>query len=633
MKATFLLNGAEVIVPNNYEELSIQLNFDQGNPTAQVSLNDWEFGLGTRNSTEDSALLLNNHLNNGLTGGVGAFEGVPFTIILEDNNTKYTLFDGYIDPSTATYDCNLVTGTAVEQGGIDWLNEIADGVSFEYLATSPSFGGAGIITSDDYILNPYIISEIPNNKESAIMAITIFVVVNEIKDSIQNLLDYVASLAGVLTFGLVLGIIIRVVYIVALIITAIKFIKDLFNLIIQPVKYHAGMNVLLQCQKAADYLGFTFESSILEGDYKDLIILPPKNAQVINENDNGVLGFLKKDKTEHKGFYKGTFGDLLRGLKTMFNAKIIIDGNIIRLERRDYNTSSSLYQLPDVDQTSFTLNSEDFISNYLLSFAVDYNDKNTVNEYGGTAIQVQTTPKTINNKGMVLTKGFQDNSMQFALGKIKTELTRPEKIIQGFFKVIDAITGVFAKIANAIIKVINNIIKKINKLLKAINTIPGVNLKSGLKPLKPVQVKSFASLIEDRLGMLKMENDFISVHKMLIVSEGSEARNNKPLASNSTLLDAEYLFDNFHSINSFDSDTYPSHNQNIKRSVENVPFCFEDFEKVRTNNKIIDSNGVDVGEIDSLEYFPFKGTSSSEFRINKVYTKNLKTTKLKPDGR
>jgi hypothetical protein len=632
MKATFLLNGAEVIVPNNFRELAIQLNFDQGNPTAQVSLNEWEFGVGTRNSTTDSSLLLNNHLDNGLTGGVGAFEGVPFGIDLEDNNVKHKLFDGYIDPSTAVYNKNLVTGTAVEQGGIDWLNEIADSVSIEFLATAISLGGAGIIKDTDNILVPYIISEIPNNKDAAIMALTIFVVITEIKSAINELIKSVNKvISDPLMWGEILAIIIQVAYILVLIITSIKLIIDLFNLIIQPVKYHAGMNVLFQCQKAADYLGFTFESTILDVDYKDLLILPTKNAQFTNENSNSILGFLNKDKTEHNGFYRGTFGDLLRELKTMFNAKVVIDGTIIRLERRDYNLSNSLYQLPDVDQTKFSLNADEFISNYSLAFSVDYNDKNTVNEYAGTAVQVQTLPKTINNKGMVLTKGFQDNTLQFALGKIKNELTRPERIVSAFFKVAGGLLGEFADLVNKLIPIINTIIKKINKLVKQLNNIPGINLKVNLKPLTPITIKSFANLIEDRIGMLKMENDFISVSKMLIIKEGNDARNNKPTANNSVLLDANYLFETYHSINSFDSETYPAHNQHINRSIENIPFCFEDYEKVRTDNKIYDNNGVDIGELLSLEWNPFtKIATSIKFKINKVYTKNLKTTVIIP---
>jgi hypothetical protein len=490
-----------------------------------------------------------------------------------------------------------------------------------------------VITTNDNILVPYVISAVPNYSDAAIMFVSVFMLTNEIKSAIQSLIEYTAGLAGEATVGQIIAISLRAVYIQVLLITAAKFIIDLFTLLVQPIKYHAAMNVLLQCQKAASFLGYTFSSSILEGDYKDMAILPTKNAQTTNSNKNDILGFLDKDKTKHKGFYKGTFGDLLRALKTTFKAKIIIDGNVIRLEREDYTTSTALYQIPDIDNSKFSLNGDEFISNYIVDFSVDYNDKNTVNEYTGTSVQVQTQPKTINNKGMVLTRGFENNAIPFALGKRKQVLTTPEKILRPLFKALDAVVNIFVKIVNLAIKLINALIKLYNKLIKALKTI-GIKIKKPpLKPLKPVTVKSFVDVIDDRIGMLKMENDFISVPKLLMIPNSSNARDNSLLPSNETLLNADYLWENFHSIKSFDSETYNIHNQYVKRTLENVPFCFEDYEKVRENNKVIDSNGVDVGVIDSLEFIPSSETASIEFRINKVYTKNLKTTKIILDGK
>ena len=57
--------------------------------------------------------------------------------------------------------------------------------------------------------------------------------------------------------------------------------------------------------------------------------------------------------------------------------------------------------------------------------------------------------------------------------------------------------------------------------------------------------------------------------------------------------------------------------------VSSVPFCFEDYEKVRNNNKIID--GEKEGIIDSLTWNIYNQTADIKFRINEIYTKNLKT--------
>lgn len=634
MRVIVEIDGQEIEDPINLKELSIQLNFDSGDPTAQVSLNEWELGLGSRTSTRDGAKKANEHIALGVLGGVGIFEGLPFVIRIEDNNTSRVLFDGYLDLPNGTFECNKVTAAAIEQGGVDWLNEVADGFSFEYLATEPIFGGAGIIKPDDYILVPYIISTIPDARESVTMLVSLIFIGLHIKNSIQSLSDYIGGLTGnPLQFGNVISIIFRAAYILSLIIICIKMVKDLFNLIIQPVKYHAAMNVLLSCQKAASHLGMNFKSSILEGDYKDMVIMPIKFAQNVNTNKDGILGFLKKVKNDHNGFYKGTFGDLLRFLKTHFNAKIIVDGTDIRLERRDYSTSTALYQLPDVDQLEVGYNAEDFDSNYTIEYSVDQNDKNTINEYGGTEIQIQTLPVLVVNKRMVLAKGLNRNQMPVALGKRKTELTTPEKILLPFFKVLDVLIGAVSKVINPVIKVVNKVIKATNKLIKAINTIPGINIKVKLKPLKPFLPPVLANLIGNRIGMLKMENDFVSVPKVLMIGNNADAINNKLLATNETLLNAAYLWDNYHSINSFDGVKYAHNNQYVKRSIENVPLCFSDYDKLRLNNKIIDSNGVDIGNIDSLEWNPITEIATRiDFRINKVYTANLKTIKLIPNG-
>jgi len=136
MRARFFINGEEVNEPNNYQELSIQLNFDSDNPNAVVSTNEWELGVGRRNTRTDLANVANNHITNGLTGNVGVFEGMPFVIRVEDGQQSNIVFDGFLDLSNALVSCDLVTAPAIEQKSIDWLNEVADSFTFEYLASN-----------------------------------------------------------------------------------------------------------------------------------------------------------------------------------------------------------------------------------------------------------------------------------------------------------------------------------------------------------------------------------------------------------------------------------------------------------------------------------------------------------------
>lgn len=632
MRVRHFLNGVEINDPNNYAELAIELNYDKDEPTAQVSINEWEFGVGDKRNSNDGAIISNNFINSGLASGVGVGEGIPYMVKVEYKNKSYVVFDGYIDLWNATISCDKVIGNAIEQGGIDWLRDVADSFTFEYLATPTNQGGVGLITPNDYILVPYIVSEIPNFKDVLLISLSIFVVAQELKDSIQSLIDYIGGLSGVLTFGLVVSIVTRVVYIGLLIITCINLIIDAFNLIIQPIKYHAGMNVSRLCEFGAQHLGYTFESSILSGTYKNMVLLPEKSLQNINSTKKGILGYLNKNKTEHKGYYKGTYGQLLDALKTMFNGKIIVDQATkkIKLERRDYSTATNQYQLPPVEVLEHRFNSEDFTSNILINFALDYNDKNTVQEYSGTEIQILTQPKAVNNRQMVLSRGYENRAIPFALGKRKTELTFPEQVLDPFFKVFGVIVGGAIQVINQIIGVINQVIKTVNKILKALKAV-GIKISVNLQPVKPITAPNFQNLIEDRLDLLKMENDFVSVPKLLIINESTDARYNKLATTNETLLSAEYLWDNYHFIDSFDS-SFTNNNQRVIKNIEKVPFCFDDFEKVRIDNKILDYDSVPA-ELISLKWNLQEQVAEMTFKRKEVYTNNFTTKKLIPNGK
>jgi hypothetical protein len=211
---------------------------------------------------------------------------------------------------------------------------------------------------------------------------------------------------------------------------------------------------------------------------------------------------------------------------------------------------------------------------------------------------------------MVLTKGFERRSFSYALGKVKTDLTAPEKVIKTLAKVIDPLIGGMISLVNGIIETINKIIKAIKKLINAINKLPKVNIKFDPKPIKAITYKPIGAAIENRLGMLMIENDFISTSKILLIDEAS-------------VLNSVYLYNNFHFIDSFDSKIYDKTNQYKVYEVENVPFCYDDYIKVKNNNKLRD--GEKEGLIDSLSWNIFNQTANIKYRINEIYTNNLYT--------
>ena len=183
--------------------------------------------------------------------------------------------------------------------------------------------------------------------------------------------------------------------------------------------------------------------------------------------------------------------------------------------------------------------------------------------------------------------------------------------------------GTLIKLVNGIIKIVNEIIKAIKKLIKAINTLPGINIKFNPSPIKTINYTPLGELIDNRIGMLMLENDFVSTPKMVLIDQKSNDRNTKLKSTNKSVLNSVYLHNNYHFIDSFDKEIYSDTNQYKIYEVENVPFCYDDYQKVKENNKIID--GENEGVIDSLTWNVYEQTANITFRVNEIYTNNLET--------
>lgn len=630
MEVYFILNGTNVEYPINYNELSIELNYDKdASFNTSISLQSIVWGVGDRFNGGDAATILNNIRIAGVNGGVGVFEGVPLLINIEHNGVTYTVFDGYVNLATAEWECDTVTCDIVERKKTDWFNSLADSKDFEYMHDVE-----GLIANADVIKVPYVLSSIPNNREAFLTIISLFVLGNALRNAIKDLKGSLEAMTGSggIMFGEAFRIVTIVAYIVVLVASIVVTLKQLIDLLIQPIKYHTAMSERKLCEVGAASFGFSFASSILENTYNNSYIIPEKYAHPIDVNSNGVeiLGIQTTSISvaDDKGWYKGTFGDLLRALKEKYNGKVIFDGNIMRLEREDYNPTNQNYIIPDVeDLESYKYNYEDFKANYIVRFNTDFNDKQTVDRYNGTEIKRFTSPLTVNNSDYVLTKDREERLVPFARGVRKTELTWVEETVKSFLSVIEGLVNTIISIINQIIDIIRNILNGITKLLKLIGINPNLPSINNISPL------NLTGLITDRIGMLLMENDFIQVPKNIILDVSSNARYTKVSTLDSSLHDAEYLYNNYHKLRSFTPSTeFPNANQYIQRQAIEVPFCFDDYELVRNSN-IIQNADLKNGRALSIKWNVFRQVADIDYEINELYTTNLKDTISKQNGR
>ena len=706
MNIQFYLNDVAVDAPANWQSLLIELNFDKDAPDARVTINEWEW-------IRENSDTINSWIADGLTGGVGIFEGIPFRIELGKSGTIEQLYNGYLDLSTSQIECNQVTATAKERLGIDYINDVADGFTFEYINQKV------LPLMDKYIYIPYVISTKPSTIEAILAAVSLITLIIELENALKSFFNYIIGLE-VFAWEDLFKIILHVAYISFLFATILKITQDMFNAIIQPVKYHAGMKIKDLCEVGSNHMGFDFASeTILElEEFADLVLLPQKYNMEVNDDIDFLQGFTNIQNIsspiqstngqihqQEQGYYNGTFGQLLRDLKTMFNAKVIIqesstgDRPTLRLERIDYSTSENLYNLPPIDNNdAYRFNVNDFNANYLVEFSLDSADKNTYQPYVGTVYQSTAKPSTIDNTDLVIMKGLNSVSIPFALGKRKTTQTVPEKILLPIIIEIESIINRFSIAVNSLIFSAwlagNIMITQINNIIDAVNGLPGgvnipnidPNLLGEIQELPLVPINEIFATGESRIGMLLLENDFINVPKIIKIGNdtGIPAEQeglslsflappfgntsiagfefnfddfvlyvggmdfssidygaNKVNVDNATILSAENIYKKFHYINSFvptdiaDTDDNPLtpqlHNQWKLYEFENVPFCFEDYLKVKNDNKIIFVDK--FGLVEGIEWNIFNETAKITFRVNELYTLNLENVELIPLGR
>lgn len=628
MRTRYYLDGIEINPPNNYRELEIELNYDQDGNQQALSINDWEFGVGDPSKGNDGMIMCRNQLRD--QTGIGVVQGKPFVITIDDERgTTHKLFDGYVDLWKARYERGKITASAVQTGKIDWLNDFADSFTFDYLYNEGYFG------KDKFVAIPYVVVKKQDAFEIVMTLVTIFVIIDKLKQSIKEIEQVVADLANPLTaISAVVKLILLILYIVTLFVSLTALILRLFYMLVPPVKYHQAMYVKDLFKIACDYMGFTFKSSILLSEPFNKMVIMPEKYNIIQDAGlfAGVAGDFKNNN-ERTGHYKGTFGDLLRAMKTMFYAKVVIDNGTLYFEPFDFRLGANGITVPytfdNID--SYTLNHDEFNATMIISFMTDLSDRHTIQEYQGTSVQITQTAKSTIIQKMSLLRNLKQDQIPFALAKVKTELTIIEKLLEDFYIAAQNVIGILVDIANAAIKTLNEIIKLIKKVIKALNVI-GIKIKLNLNTINTINAPDLGSAITNRIGMLKMESDYVSVPKIFLIDQNSTAKNTKINSNNQAYVNAKYLWDHYHYFKSFVSVDNKPDNQYLLRESDEFPFSFADYENCLNNNVIFTEDGLE-GKAISIKFNPEKQTATCTYRVHKHYLSNLSLNIFEPDGK
>jgi hypothetical protein len=414
-----------------------------------------------------------------------------------------------------------------------------------------------------------------------IMGVSVFVLVKETAETIKRFADVAAMALAVPSGGLVTvaQLVFLGVYLATMIIALIKMINVLFENILQSKKYKLGMLVRTHFVRACQYLKLDFESSILDvAPYNNLTIIPRKTV-IDGEKDE------RKSNIKFKGHYDGTFADFIKDMEQYFNAKVRVIDGILYLERVDFFNKQADYKLPNINlsRSPYKYNTYELDSNLFIKYQLDSSELNTYDEYDGTSVQVTTQQKVVNDRQKVMLKRLNYKNIPFALAKRKTELNFLENLLN--------------ELATSIL----------NFLISAVNVIPGIDIPK-------------VDNVVNRIGWLKLSNDFIGVQKIAIVEDSGFIS-----SQNRLLTSADYLYEHFHVVST------PNDNQYKLYKEKDIPLCCDDYLKIKNNNVITTYSG-DLARVDSLVWNPHNETARISFRVKTVYTNNLTRTKV-VDGR
>lgn len=621
MISRYYIDDIEVQWPINHSGISYRFNFDDDSNSMSISVTDLEWGVSDGRDKKDPYKILRDKLNRGLLGGSGVTEGVPLRIEIDsERGEKTETFVGYINLWAAKWS-NGVVSTPITTLGIDHFNDKADGISFAYLES------IGLVNSDQYVEVNYCIEKKQNSLEILVLFLSIFAIQSEIKQQIKEISGLIAESGNPFTSPVgIIKIIAMTIYMTLLIVSMITLMNQLYELIIQRVKYHYGMKVIDLLTIGLSYFGYNLKSSIFQNTvYKDLILIPEKYNVGTN---SGLIASIegltsKNSKKDQKGYYTGTFGEFVQVFKTIFDAKIVINGNDFHFETRNFKIGNGGITIQETykEKDAFQLNISDFKSNIEFRFATDQSDRHTVKEYAGTSVQVMQLPKTITNEKYRLTSGYELRSIPFALLKRKTELTQQEKLLRELYQFVQYAVNTTVDLINHCIDVINQFMQGINTIIKALRVV-GIKISVELKDIEKLGHVDFVSAINNRIGMPKMETDYIQIPRLCFLENGKIV--------NEDYLNAEYLFKTFHSYKLFvGKDNLPP-NQYLLKQATGIPFVYSQFKELQKNNTIF--VGTDQGEIISCEFNPEKQTANIDYKILKQYTNNIELKYLVSNG-
>lgn len=583
------INGILIPPPVNWADINVLATFDNDSIEADIDTDTFQF------VNEANALII-QHIEGGKNGtSPGVFEGIPYTITLNDGTNNLPVFDGYI---TLVEGFRIISPVKCEAKvkRLDSLNDLNDkleGMTFALLEDQ------GYIGNSDYFTVPWILEKEFNFAEFAILSVTTFLMTKEFIQQVKEIAAATAQVAALFAGGFpgsgqvaaaalaVALLIIQIAYAAIMLTLLYNLWKEIFEQIFSPIFKNKGLTFQKAAEKIFGFAGYSFSTTIQNFD--KYIYFPSKTQNV--DKKTFISLHPKKDSgipnTIDYGYRAIEMVDLF---KNMFEAKLYIDipNKAVRLIPLNdpFWKQQTQYNAPDVLNETKVYNTDDMRSTTIVSFATDPSDYWTLENYKGTSYEVSVVPITQTNPTCRTIKGLDQIRFQVALGTRKTKLTDLETALYKVAQIIDRTYG------------------KLSSLFGG-------------------QPSNFASQIKSRVKYLKKGTHYHAVPKVLYLDANGLMPDN-----HLDKLSAKALWNGYINYRSLVANFWT--NQKLVVKEFKLPFTFANF-LIASKNKFFTLSDGRQAEFNSIKWQYDGDYAICDFKIAEIYDRNLKEVAIEPE--
>ena len=438
------------ITPRNRTEIGLISDFS-GNPD-ELSLNTETIIL-----PREAKDIVDQHI-----ASVGLFQGIPYKVTMDGGVS----LDYFID---------LTDGVKVRQHEIEvklkrrrYLDDFrsqANGLSFEYMVSQ------GVQFPIRQV--PYFVVKDNQLEQTLQLAIVTYMMTKELIQAVRdtataiaNVVEASTPITGLGPTGPVIsyniGAIIRasllavaqIVYTAALLIAVVKLGAQILATMFPPKRNFLGTRFIDLLEKSCEFMGYTFASSTIDRKWVLCPVPLIRDADSIFDKVVSAVSPAYNTGYPSASDTTPTLGTFIDALEIMFNARLIVQNNQVRIERRDWlqnqSTSNivpslSLQADRDDEFTYLTTNGEVW-KRYYIHYQTDFTDLHTCEGevYGAHDVEFSTEPLfPVTDSQLLTIRGLNDVNIPFALARRKDKLTIVEALAKGLLAVVDGVTGIF----------------------------------------------------------------------------------------------------------------------------------------------------------------------------------------------